>query len=105
MSKPKHGSVLVTSAVRSIAEALGDFPAKCAIVQSTGAAVRFTVDSDTAPVGGGPGHLIVENQAVLLESAEEIANFQVIRDAGVDATLEITFDPRQRQASNFGDIS
>jgi len=48
--------------------------------------------------------LIAENEAILLESPEEISRFKAIRDGAVDCVLEINFDPRQTQASNFGDI-
>lgn len=104
MSKPKHAQVTIGVAVGGIMGARGDFEANQATVQATGAACRFTLDRDNLPVAGTLGLLISENEAIQLESPEEISRFRAIRDSAVDCVLEINFDPRQTQPSNFGDI-
>lgn len=54
------------------------------------APIRFTVDG-TAPVAGGPGHLVYPGDTIKLESNEDIAQFKAIRETSTSGVLRVTY--------------
>lgn len=74
--------------------------AQSATVQITDAGIRFTIDGST-PVAGTTGLLAVDGATIILQTREEINGFRAIRDAAVDAVLQIVFEERQKHGTNF----
>lgn len=62
------------------------------LITSETADIRYTLDGVTAPVGGSIGHLLLSGNSMVLAGYSAIINFKAIRNAGADATLQITYE-------------
>jgi len=98
----KNAKITISSVAKGITSLEPTFPKQSATVQVRGADVRFTTDG-TLPVAGSDGLVAVDGSTILLENKKEINDFRAIREAAVDAVLQIAFEDRKKHATNFTD--
>jgi hypothetical protein len=91
--------VEVTQTVSSTALALADFTGITAANVDASSRLWLTVNSGSVRLyyGGttpttSAGHLVISGSDLLLSGSEVLAQFQVIRDGGSDATVTVTLE-------------